>query len=312
MNFTLSAEHHAFTDTLSSLLSTLDCDAATRAWATGDPGPGLKIWHRLADQGIHALTVPAHHGGLAADTIDAVVAFETLGRFCLPGPWTDTAVLPLLVDDAVLSSVATGDTLVSLAFTPHVPFALDADLADARYFLDGSHLRTFTPGAALPSLDAARRLFEPVPGPAVGRALSPAQAFDIGALLTSAFLLGAGRWLLDASVDHAQSRRQFGREIGRFQAVQHLLADVATALELATPLLHGAAVTHDPADVSAAKTASGDAAYLAARTALQVHGAIGYTAEHPLGLRLTRIRALVAAWGTPAVHRARVLAAIAP
>lgn len=330
MRFTLSPDHLDFAASLTALLTTLDCDAATRAWATGNPGPGLKIWRRLADQGLQSLTIPTHHGGLAtanrpaddhtpagaggsgADVVDAVVAFEVLGRFCPPGPWTDTAVLPLLLDHDVLASVATGETLVSLSFPPHVPFAHDADLADARYLVDGPRLRTFTPGAALSSLDAARRLFEPVPGTDVGPALAPERAFDLGALLTAAQLLGAGRWLLEASVSHALTRRQFGREIGRYQAVQHLLADVATALELATPLLHGAAVTGEPADVSAAKTACGDAAHLAARTALQVHGAVGYTAEHPLGLRLTRVRALVGAWGTPAEHRRRVLAAIAP
>jgi alkylation response protein AidB-like acyl-CoA dehydrogenase len=75
-------------------------------------------------------------------------------------------------------------------------------------------------------------------------------------------------------------------------------------------LLHAAAVTMTARDVSAAKVAAADAAYLAARTALQVHGAIGYTAEHPLSLRLTKVRALVSAWGTSAFHRDRVLAAV--
>jgi alkylation response protein AidB-like acyl-CoA dehydrogenase len=60
-------------------------------------------------------------------------------------------------------------------------------------------------------------------------------------------------------------------------------------------------------DVSAAKVAAGDAAYLAARTALQVHGAIGYTQEHDLSLWLLRVRGLIATWGTPSWHRARVL-----
>ncbi|MET7994167.1 acyl-CoA dehydrogenase family protein [Amycolatopsis sp. NPDC005232] len=426
MRFTLSPDHRDYATSLTALLNTLDCDAATRAWSTGNPSPGLKIWRRLADQGVQSLTIPTHHGGLAtgalppsdrtsatsaprpsdrasaaddrpaghvastahshstddrasatdsrsaddvasraarssatdhgsasavasfnlsdsardngspgnltstrdggsaddhtpanvgdsgANAVDTVVAFEVLGRFCPPGPWTDAAVLPLLLDHGVLASVATGETLVSLSFPPYVPYALDADIADARYLVDGTRLRRFTPGDALSSLDASRRLFEPVPGADVGPALAPAGAFDLGALLTAAQLLGAGRWLLEASVTHALTRRQFGRAIGSYQAVQHLLADVATALELATPLLYGAAVTGEPADVSAAKTACGDAAHLAARTALQVHGAVGYTAEHPLGLRLTRVRALVGAWGTPAEHRRRVLAAIAP
>ena len=58
----------------------------------------------------------------------------------------------------------------------------------------------------------------------------------------------------------------------------------------------------------AAKLAAGDAAYLASRTGLQVHGAIGYTAEFDLSLWITKIRALLTAWGTPAYHRSRLLA----
>jgi alkylation response protein AidB-like acyl-CoA dehydrogenase len=85
-------------------------------------------------------------------------------------------------------------------------------------------------------------------------------------------------------------------------------------LELARPLLFGAALGLDGPDaareVSAAKVAGADAAYRAARTALQVHGAIGYTAEYDLALWLTKVRALVAAWGTPRFHRDRVLAAL--
>ena len=76
----------------------------------------------------------------------------------------------------------------------------------------------------------------------------------------------------------------------------------ARALALGTP---------DAArDVSAAKVACTDAAYRAARTALQVHGAIGYTAEYDLALWITKVRALTSAWGTQAEHRARVAAAL--
>ena len=63
-------------------------------------------------------------------------------------------------------------------------------------------------------------------------------------------------------------------------------------------------------DISAAKVACADAAYRAARAALQVHGAIGYTAEHDLSLWLAKVRALVPAWGSQAEHRARVVAGL--
>jgi len=101
---------------------------------------------------------------------------------------------------------------------------------------------------------------------------------------------------------------------------------VAIGLEFARPLLHAAALSlgdgalgsgalgsgalgEAARDVSAAKVACADAAYLAARAALQVHGAIGYTEEHDLSLWLTKIRALLPTWGTQSDHRARVLKA---
>ena len=154
-------------------------------------------------------------------------------------------------------------------------------------------------------------------GPAA--AAAAARAREAGTLACAAQLLGAGRALLEASVRQATQRTQFGQPIGSFQAVKHHLADVAIGLEFARPLLDAAAaaaLTEGPRptaarDVSAAKIACTDAAYRAARAALQVHGAIGYTQEHDLHLWLTKVRALAGAWGSQAEHRARVMAALA-
>ncbi|SFQ09098.1 hypothetical protein SAMN05421810_104456 [Amycolatopsis arida] len=318
MRFTLSTEQRQFAASLTDLLSTLDTPAAVRAWATGDTAPGLRVWRALAEVGVPALAVPERWGGLGASPVDLVVAFERLGHHAVPGPWVDsTAVLPALVAGELaerwLPGVAIGDTRASVVLPPHVPHALDADVAKVRVLVDGTRLRAFSPGAALSSVDPARRLRVAEPGAVLGEVADAERAFALGALATAAQLLGAGQWLLDTSVAYARQRRQYGREIGQFQAVKHLLADVVTRLELARPLVYGAAValagpTPDAArDVAAAKVAAGDAAYLAARTGLQVHGAIGYTLEHPLGLWLTKVRALVGAWGTAAVHRRRVL-----
>jgi len=308
MRFALSPEQTGFGASINALLSDVDVDAAARAWAAGEPGPGLKIWRGLAELGVTALAVPERFDGLAATPVDVVVAFEQLGYHAIPGPWVDTvAVLPALLDDEVLAGVAAGETLASIVFAPHVPFALDAEVAHARILVDGNVLHAFEPSRSLSSVDPVRRLSEVTTGEQMGPAHDVASAFESGVLATAAQLLGAGRWLLDTSVAYAKQRKQYGKEIGQYQAVKHLLADVATRLEFARPLLHAAAVTMAPRDVSAAKVAAGQAAYLAARTGLQVHGAIGYTAEYPLGLRLTKVRALVAAWGTAAWHRGRVL-----
>ncbi|NIJ12897.1 hypothetical protein FHU38_003241 [Saccharomonospora amisosensis] len=329
MRFALSDEQRQFAESIDQLLSASDPAKANRAWAQGQHEPGMRIWQALAELGVQALIVPQQWGGIEATPVDLVVAFERLGYHAVPGPWVDTvAALPALLPEdhplaeRFLPGVASGETLASLVLRPHVPYALDADVAQARLLLDGAALRRFSPGQVLSSMDGSRRLFEPVPGAeneadtgadtGAGTVTAETEAaFDMGVLATAAQLLGAGQWLLDASVTYAKQRKQYGREIGQYQAIKHLLADVATELELARPLVHAAAIAlgGDTAarDVSAAKVACARAAHLAARTGLQVHGAIGYTAEHDLGLRLTKVRALVSAWGTQAVHRTRVL-----
>ncbi|MCU1683145.1 MAG: hypothetical protein JWQ81_3884 [Amycolatopsis sp.] len=313
MKFALSAEQKDFAASITALLSDADTATANRLWAEGKPEAGLEIWRSLAGLGVTALGVPEKFAGLDAETTDLVVVFEQLGYHAVPGPWVDTvAVLPSLIQDDDLVAVAEGETLASIVAAPHVPYALDADVADIRISLETDGLHTFTPIRRLDSVDAARRLFETTLGERRPGEPDVARALNLGALTTAAVQLGAGRWLLNTSVSYAKQRRQYGKEIGHYQAVKHLLADVVTSLDFATPLLYAAAITLDSRDVSAAKVAANRASTLAARTGLQVHGALGYTAEYPLGLRLTRIRALAGAWGTPSFHRARVLRAVAP
>ena len=190
--------------------------------------------------------------------------------------------------------------LATVALPPHVPFALDADVADEVYV--GASLATGV-GERVTSVDRTRRLFR-VEGAASDSGESDREAIDLAVLATAAQLLGAGERGLADSVDYVKQRTQFGRPIGSYQAIKHALADVRIALDFARPLVHGAALGE--IDVSAAKLAAGDAAYLASRVGLQVHGAIGYTAEFDLSLWLTKIRALVTAWGTPDFHRGRL------
>lgn len=231
------------------------------------------------------------------DPVDLVVVFEELGHHAVAGPLIESlAVLPLL-------GVGPG----SVAFPPDVPHAVEAD----RYFLvEGGTLREAAPAAELSSVDPARRLFELAGAAVVATDVPAARAFDLGVLTCSAQLLGLGRAMLEMTTAHVLTRTQFGKPIGQFQAVKHHLANVLIGLELARPLVFGAAVTMSARDVSAAKVAVSDAAWQAARVALQVHGAIGYTAEHPLGRFLLQTRALRTAWGSPSMHRARVLEAL--
>ena len=196
-------------------------------------------------------------------------------------------------------------SVATVAAPPLTPYALDADIADTVLVATPDGLRSGTVGEPVTSIDPARRLFVVTPGE-VSAELAE-DAFDLAALATAAQLLGAGERVLSDSVTYVKQRTQFGRPIGSYQAIKHQLADVRIALDFARPLVWGAALDPTARDVSAAKVAAGDAAYLAARVALQVHGAIGYTAEYDLSLWLVKIRALQSAWGTNAWHRARIL-----
>jgi len=137
-----------------------------------------------------------------------------------------------------------------------------------------------------------------------------------GRVLLAADSVGAGDVMIARAVDYAGEREQFGRVIGSFQAVKHHLADVATKIEFAKPVLYRAAyaLAHGEAGadarVSHAKLACGEAAWLGARQGIQVHGAMGYTWEVDLQMFMKRAWALDAAWGDRGFHKARVADAI--
>ncbi|WP_054816612.1 acyl-CoA dehydrogenase family protein [Nocardia arizonensis] len=329
MRFALSPEQLDFGVSLRKLLDAGRTPAAVRAWADGDPRPGRGLIRQLAGAGALGLAVRETHGGMEAEPIDLVVAFQELGRAAAPGPVVETgAAIPALLQALPHSDLAArwlpgfadGVALGTLAFARpgRDPVALDADTAEVVLIADGDRLSTGKRTGPVRSIDPARRLFQvaadEVLAEGEGVAEAAAAAFDAGALAVSAQLLGAGRALLHAATEYAKQRKQFGKPIGEFQAVKQKLADVLIKLDLAEPLLFRAALTTETAtrsrDVSAAAIACGDAAYAAARAALQVHGAIGYTAEYDLSLWLTKVTALRSAWGTPDSHRARVARAL--
>jgi alkylation response protein AidB-like acyl-CoA dehydrogenase len=321
VRFTASHEQQAFARSLRELLAASDVPSIVRAWSSGDVAPGRKLWARLAEAGLTALGMPEQYGGFGAHPVDLVIAFEELGRAAVPGPYVESvAVLPVLLSGTSaaqhLPGIAAGETLATVALPPRVPFALDATAADAVYVVNGTSLHTGVVSHDLISVDRSRRLAEVDTAEIIGYTVGAERAFELGTIATAAQILGAGSALLDMATTYAKQRVQFGRPIGQFQAVKHHLADALVGLELARPLLYGAAIAladGSPTlarDISAAKLACTDAAYRASRASLQVHGAIGYTAEYDLALWLTKVRALVSAWGTQAEHRHRVLAAL--
>ncbi len=140
-----------------------------------------------------------------------------------------------------------------------------------------------------------------------GNVASPVANADDSVQVPDALLHSRSRY---CSIEYATFRRQFKKPIGAFQAVRHKLVDVALALEFARTLVYRAGADPTRVHASMAKAAASDAAMLCAHTALQVHGAIGYSFEHDLHLWMKRVWALAAAWGDAAAHRATAGAAI--
>jgi alkylation response protein AidB-like acyl-CoA dehydrogenase len=203
-----------------------------------------------------------------------------------------------------------------------VPGGASADLlllerAGALYAVPGDE----TVPVAGAELDGARRPAEISWEPSPGRLLASGEKAravldglaDRAAMATGAVLLGVADRLITMTAAYAVDRIQFGVPIGSFQAVKHHLANALIRLEFARPCVYRAAWSLDEDDpeasahASMAKAMAGEAATVAARIALQVHGAIGYTWEHDVHLWMKRAWSLSAAWGDSRFHRARVL-----
>jgi alkylation response protein AidB-like acyl-CoA dehydrogenase len=311
VKFALDEQQSDFAASIDAALGAADLPGAVRAWSAGDVAPGRKVWELLANLGVTALAVREKFDGLEAHPVDLVVALERLGRWCVPGPVAESiAVAPvLLAEDERSAALAAGELIATVAMPPQVPRAVDADTAGLVLLATDEGVRESATGEQHQSVDPSRRLYDVTPTGGTWHA-NVQRAYEFGALATAAQLVGAAEALLGDAVDYAKQRTQFGRAIGSYQAIKHKLADVHIAIELARPLVYGAALSLAPRDVSAAKAAASEAALLAARSALQTHGAIGFTQEHDLSLWLLRVQALRSAWGTPEAHRRRVLEAL--
>jgi alkylation response protein AidB-like acyl-CoA dehydrogenase len=278
--------------------------------------------------GVLGIAVPEQYGGLGLTPLDWVLLAEETGYAALPHPFVETVAVaaPLLASlgdpGGRLAGVVAGEVVVAarLDGSSLVPFGQSADVVVLRrggsvHILGGEGLSRRPVDAVDGSRGLAEVTLDPVTAagrPPVPDAVAVDRAFDRGALGTAAQLLGLGRRMLDLTVDYVKDRRQFGAPIGSFQAVKHHLADVALQLAFTAPAVHRAAysmATDDPSaarDVSMAKAMASDAARLAGRTALQCHGAIGYTVEYDLHLYAKRAEALARSWGDAAWHRRRV------
>ncbi|WP_328832914.1 acyl-CoA/acyl-ACP dehydrogenase [Streptomyces sp. NBC_00252] len=293
--------------------------------------------------GLAGLLVPEERGGQGATHREVAVVLEELGRAVAPVPYLTSAVVAteaLLASDAddLLAELASGRKIgvlaVSLSVAPgaaHKTVRLEngslhgeltgiADAAAADVLLvpgeDGGLYAVDAAGVTVVpqvSLDLTRPLARVVFDGAAGRRIGDAapavrRALRAGAGLLASEQLGLADWTLTETVRYLKERKQFNRPVGGFQALKHRLAQLwleVVSLRAAARNAADALTTGEDTAVAVAvaQAYAASVAVHAAEEAVQLHGGIGMTWEHPAHLYLKRAKADSIAYGTPGAHR---------
>jgi alkylation response protein AidB-like acyl-CoA dehydrogenase len=295
----------------------------------------LDLWKTLAGEiGVAGLLIPEQYGGAGASASEAAVVLEELGRGVAPVPFFTSSVLAtralLPTGDSLLEELAEGRKTAALV----VPFAASpyragaavrlgdgrltgtvtgvagADVADVLLVPVGGRLHAVEGGAVVrvvPSLDQTRPVatvtFDGAEARDVGEC-DLAEVLGFGAGLLASEQLGLAEWCLDTTLAYVRERHQFARPIGSFQAIKHRLADLWLDVVRARAAARSAATDGSAVSVAVAQSWNAGVAVHAAEEALQLHGGIGMTWEHPVHLYLKRAKAAEIALGTPGDHRA--------
>ncbi|MBH0120338.1 acyl-CoA dehydrogenase family protein [Rhodococcus sp. NPDC003382] len=254
---------------------------------------------------------------LARDLLEEIASGTRIVATVVPGDDLDTP------GDGTFRAVDGGE---GVTLTGRAEFVLDAVAADTvlvhavdrygslgLYAVDRTHL-TVEP---MQTTDATRGLArvhaEDVPATLLTDRPEPGRVRDQALVALACDSLGVARACLDAAVAYAKERVQFGRVIGEFQAIKHMLAEVAVAVELAdSAVAHAIWAVEEGTDRDLAEAAAiaalacGDAADLATATNVQVHGGIGFTWEHTAHLYYRRALGSSVLWGSADDHAQRL------
>jgi len=278
------------------------------------------LWSELAEMGIFALRLAEDEGGVGLGFADSVIVFAELGRRLVPGPLVWTQLAAGLVDGA-----ATGDTVVGgidLCGGSPEPLliehleSIDVLLALRPEGIDRIDPKTLAATEVEVPFDPLTPLHhvEALPaGERIGDADAAARMRLEGAALVAGQQLGLAEGALELANEYAKVREQFGRPIGGFQAVKHMLADMFVKQEAARAGAYNAGATLDTPEVgdveravSSAKLVAGDAAIRNARLGIQVHGGMGFTWEVMAHYYMKRAWVLETVFGNGEEHAERI------
>jgi alkylation response protein AidB-like acyl-CoA dehydrogenase len=261
-------------------------------------------WDELREAGVFSLRADGF--GVA----DATLVFEELGRALVPGP----LVWGFLASGRVEGVVGGLDVR---SHHPGLMLVEHLDALDVLAVIDDEGVRV-VPAAVLDGTSVGQPLDPLTPlqrvdtlpeGERIGGGDLLAEWHLTGPVLTAAYLVGMAQACTQVSVAYAKERRQFDRPIGSFQAVKHILADMAVRTEVARVAVHAAACSLDGRGgdeitraVSGAKLLAGEAALANGKAATQVHGGMGFTWEVDAHLYLKRAWVLDTVFGSTDEH----------
>ena len=283
-----------------------------------------ELWRQLEDNGLTSIFVPERDGGFGGGWEDTGVVLFFAGLHSLPVPIAETLLARMLLmragidappgpltiacaDQAGLERHSSGGWRVR-GNAPEVLWGAMVHHLVVTRREEGVHRLALIDRSAIEQTSCQRSLAgEPIVDlqfrdtEALAVATVTEDPFELGALTRVALMAGAASSILQQSVRYANDRRQFGRPIGKFQAIQHALATLATeaaAVDCAAMAACRAADRGEAKfEIAASKLRANRAVTTITSVAHQVHGAIGFTAECPLHFATRRLWAWRSEYG---------------
>ena len=319
MNLIFTEEQIQFKDAIKSFLAEECAPASIRDGWQKNKSFNLERWKNLIELGVLSSNLPEEKGGLGMDQVTLALMVEEMGYAGLPEPVAEQIflvndVIPFLpknITEAVESNYNDGTQYIALAH-PLAPNPLFLNDAAGLILLDSYECKFIAKDdmdfEIISSNDPSRELFKVS---SMNDAISTSENFDElnsavssrGSLMTAALLIGLAQKMIDLSSVYVLDRAQFGKPIGSFQAVKHMLADVAVKIEFAKPAVYRAAYSlsqNNPKSAlhcAHAKLMCTQAAELACKNSIQAHGAMGYTWEMDLHIYMRKAWSMMACWG---------------
>ncbi|MFV0334691.1 MAG: acyl-CoA dehydrogenase family protein [Tropicimonas sp.] len=310
--------------------------AAGHAAEAGMAGPAPDFWPELVEMGLVGLALPEDSGGAGFGARGALVAGQALGAQAVPAGFAvDAVYLPALLDAAGAAEwcdrMIAGQARIAchgalLPGSGGEALAFGPDGADVVLLRDGAALR-LVPAAELSltwhRMIDGRPLARLAPALAGGLPLTVpageamARALPVALVAAAAETLGAVERLCELTLDYLHLRKQFGRPLASFQSLQFRMVDIAIAREELRALTHAAAAALDtgaaegPALAHAAWVQALWSGRQAAEEAVQLHGAIGMTAECAIAPPVKHVAINEQLFGGEQVHLERYRALLA-